>query len=122
MTQADSPDILQLPNVDLSRDAVIRRIKSALERRSGKKWSVTGGRGTAYGWITITAPPKRCDEYGCLTPEDRQQLAFLLGFDSPEYNIGPGGENVPAQHDFYQEFIDRAEGREPHVKGVPLWD
>lgn len=42
-----------------SRDEAIREIKRALEKRSGKRWSVTGGRGTAWGWITIDAPPAR---------------------------------------------------------------
>ena len=37
----------------------IRRIKAALKRRSGKEWSVTNSRGTAWGWLTINAPPKR---------------------------------------------------------------
>lgn len=41
------------------RDTAIKAIRTALRRRSGKTWSVKGGRGTAYGWITISAPPKR---------------------------------------------------------------
>ena len=41
------------------RDTTIKRIKTALQQRSGKTWSVTGGRGTAWGWITIDAPPRR---------------------------------------------------------------
>ena len=44
---------------DLSRAAVIARIKRGLESRSGKRWSVTGGTGTAYGWLHIDAPPAR---------------------------------------------------------------
>lgn len=49
------------PKVEhLDRDEAIKRIKAALKRRSGKPWSVTGGRGTAWGWIKIDAPPKRC--------------------------------------------------------------
>lgn len=48
-----------LNEIDTDRNAVIARIKSALQRRSGKSWSVTGGRGTAWGWITIDAPPTR---------------------------------------------------------------
>jgi len=114
----EAPDIFQLSNVDLSRDAVIKRIKTALESRSGKQWSVTHGRGTDAGWITITAPPGRRDEYDCLTPADRQQLSHLLGGD----DCGSGGASVPPQSDFRQEFIDRAEGRKPSVKGVANWD
>src|SRR5919106_1076456 len=41
------------------RDEAIRQIRAALRRRSGRAWSVTGGRGTAWGWITITAPRAR---------------------------------------------------------------
>lgn len=43
----------------MTRDETIKAIKAALKKRSGKDWSVTGGRGTAWGWIAITAPPKR---------------------------------------------------------------
>jgi hypothetical protein len=41
------------------RDEAIQRIKAALKRRSGKVWSVRGGSGTAWGWITVDAPPAR---------------------------------------------------------------
>jgi len=44
---------------DTSRDAVVKRIKAALQKRSGKQWSVTGGRGTAYGWLQISVPKAR---------------------------------------------------------------
>jgi hypothetical protein len=43
----------------MDRDETIKRIRKALRARSGKDWSVTGGRGTAWGWITIDAPPRR---------------------------------------------------------------
>ena len=41
------------------RNETIALIKKSLQERSGKTWSVTGGRGTAWGWITISVPPKR---------------------------------------------------------------
>lgn len=41
------------------RNETIKIIRDALKRRSGKPWSVTGGRGTAWGWIRIDAPPAR---------------------------------------------------------------
>ncbi len=44
----------------LTRHEAIKRIKTALQKRSGKTWSVTGGRGTAWGWLRIDASPKRC--------------------------------------------------------------
>ena len=43
----------------LDRDEAIARIRTALRRRSGVAWSVKGGRGTAWGWLRISAPPSR---------------------------------------------------------------
>ena len=43
----------------IDRDEAIKRIRAALKRKTGKAWSVTGNRGTAWGWIDIQAPPKR---------------------------------------------------------------
>ena len=51
----------------MDRDQTIVAIRTALKKRSGKQWSVKGGRGTASGWITISAPPKRL---GCQVPHD----------------------------------------------------
>lgn len=131
-------------SIDFNRDAVIRRIKTALERRSGKRWSVTGGRGTAWGWLTIDAPPGRrtwsnrlkanaspChmpedyEEYdsgqpgGHSSPADRAELGKLLGFDNP---VHCQGQQVPASHDHYREFIERAEGRPVTEVAKPYWD
>ena len=128
-------------DMDLTRAAVIARIKTALQRRSGKAWSVTGGKGTAYGWITIDAPPARrtarfvqrpgtagnpgdFDDRdtgelgGHITPDDRAALAALLGLETVHFQ----GVNVAAGHDYYREYIDRAEGRAPSVTGRPYWD
>jgi hypothetical protein len=41
------------------RDATIKALRVALKAKTGRAWSVTGGRGTAWGWITITAPAAR---------------------------------------------------------------
>ena len=43
----------------VGRNETIKAIRKALRARSGKSWSVTGGRGTAWGWLTIDAPPAR---------------------------------------------------------------
>src|SRR4030065_1969408 len=80
---------------DLSPAAVIARIKRALESRSGKRWSVTGGTGTAYGWLHIDAPPSR------RTWRDRPRPgATGLGTyaeDYEPYDSGqPGGSSSPA--------------------------
>lgn len=104
-------------------------IKAALRRRTGKHWSVTIKRGTSYGWITVTAPPSRCNyDWKGENPgtghhpslEDRQHLARLLGLESDFAH--PQGVQIPAGSDYYQEYVDRAEGRKPTVLGKPYWD
>lgn len=125
----------------LDRDEAIARIRAALRHRSGKAWSVTGGRGTAWGWIRVDAPPARRtwrereagrDENGLpiyesydagepggrASPSERRELAALLGLDSVHFQ----GLSIPASSDYYREYVDRAEGREPEVRGAPYWD
>ena len=104
-------------NENLSRNAVITRLKTALRARSGRAWSVTGGRGTAYGWITIdTMPSRRTDDQA--RTEDQKELARVLGLDG----VHRQGVRIPASHDYYREYIDRAEGRTPSVIVHPYWD
>ena len=62
----------------MDRNETIAALKAALKARSGGNWSVTGGRGTAWGWIRICAPPKRCTEYGTMSAEDCAELARLF--------------------------------------------
>lgn len=89
------------------RDAAIVAIRCALRRRSGRNWSVTGGRGTTWGWITITSPPSRRDEHGCLTAEDAAELAALLGLPTVHFQ----GQAVRNGQAARREFVARAEGR-----------
>jgi hypothetical protein len=127
----------------MDKKETINQIRKALKRRSGKSWSVTGGSGTAWGWLNITAPPKHCTghavqiqgsmgmnpedfEYkdtgelnGNMTPTDQTELGKLLGLDKP---VHFQGESIPAGHDYWQEYIDRAEGRTPSVVGKQYWD
>lgn len=127
----------------MDRKETIQRIKAALYRRSGKQWSVTGGRGTAWGWLTITAPPCRCtwshrlkagvttdrpedyEEYNSLEPghnmgpEDRAELGQLLGLNG---SVHHQGVSIAASNDHWQEYIDRAEGRTPSKIAQPYWD
>lgn len=102
---------------DLNRDTAIKTIRDSLKTRSGKVWSVTGGKGTAWGWITITAPPARRGDFGYMSDADRTELAELLGTD-----VHCQGVLVPASNDYRREFIDRAAGREPAVIAAPYWD
>ena len=102
----------------LERNDVIKRIKKALQKRSGRTWSVTGGRGTAYGWIKISSPPKRMENW-YMPESDRKELGDLLGLSKP---VHQQGESIPSSNAYYQEYIDRAEGREPTRIGTPYWD
>lgn len=43
----------------IERKDAVKRIKAALKKKTGKTWSVTGGRGTAWGWLCVQAPKKR---------------------------------------------------------------
>lgn len=136
-----TPDTLKVPQ---TRDEVIKAIKAALERRSGKRWSVTGGRGTAYGWLRIDVPPKErtwhyrdtgqedsrgrpiyedyddpTKPYGYMSPARRQELADLLGLENP---VHCQGESIPASTAHYLEYLDRAEtGRAEH-RAEQYWD
>ena len=100
------------------RDDAIKAIRTALRKRSGKAWSVTGGRGTAYGWITISAPPARRGEYGSMTEEDSTELAALLGLDRVHHQ----GQDVPASDAYRAEYVARAQGRTPDRYGTRYWD
>lgn len=127
----------------MTRNETIKIIRAALKRRSGRSWSVTGGRGAAYGWINIDAPPARQtwrwdnprsgtnpEDYtveindrepdcGHTGPADREELAALLGLEHRAYFQGV---SIPAASDYYQEYIDRAEGRTPARHGERYWD
>ena len=126
----------------MDRNETMSAIKRNLQRRSGKAWSVTGGRGTAWGWITIDAPPSRrtwsCrlkagavhdypedyEPYDCgqpgheMGPEDRAELAGLLGLEKVHHQ----GVSIPAGSDYRQEYLDRSEGKVPTKCGEPYWD
>jgi hypothetical protein len=101
------------------RNDAIKLIRAALKRRSGKTWSVTGGRGTAWGWLTITSPPARRGEFGYMTDTDRAELGKLLGLDGPAHHQGV---SIPAGSDYRREYVDRAHGLTPSIHGTPYWD
>lgn len=129
----------------MDRNETIKRIRAGLKRRTGRSWSVTGGRGTAWGWIKIDAPPARrtfqsvpkpsnpmslpgaegwewkdTGEPGHYAgPEDCRVLAEALGLDAPAHFQGV---SVPASSDYYREYVERAEGTPVTKKAVPYWD
>ena len=101
----------------MDRNEAISRIKAALKARSEKRWSVKGGRGTSWGWITIDAPPSRIGCFSELTPADQQELSELFGV-----KVHQQGISIPAGSDYYAEYVDRAEGRTPAICGEQYWD
>lgn len=102
------------------RDNVIRRIKAGLAAR-GFRYSVTGGSGTAWGWIHIDLLPS---VERLLTPDKRKQayleLHRALGFDPKTFLTS--GVSVAASRDYYREYVDRAEERAPAKIAQPYWD
>lgn len=76
------------PTFRAGRNEAAKAMRQMLRKRSGKAWSVKGGRGTASGWLTISAPPSRCVGYGYMTPEDCRELAELLGKANPIHDQG----------------------------------
>ncbi|HEX6620417.1 MAG TPA: hypothetical protein VF024_12195 [Solirubrobacteraceae bacterium] len=129
--------------VSIDRNTAIHAIRAALRRRSGKTWSVTGGRGTGWGWIRICAPRARLTgervetgertpagdptytwidtgEYtGSMTEADMRELGELLGLGR---DASQQGVSVPSSSGHYYEYIARAEGRSPTTYGKQYWD
>ncbi len=70
--------------------AYTKALREALKRVTGRTWSVTLGKGTAYSWIGVTAPPARRGRFGYMTPEDQALLADATG-ESPH----PQGFSIP---------------------------
>lgn len=115
--------------MDNSRANTIKRIKTGLVERTGRQWSVTGGRGTAYGWISITAPNARlvcstecgpaCTHYrGYMSADDRALLALALSVE----RVHNQGVSIASSNAHYTEYVDRAEGRTPSAIGTQYWD
>ena len=120
--------------VYMKREDAIARIKAGLKARSGKTWSVTGGRGTAWGWLRIDAPPARRGfdgaglvkvapaykgDVGASSLAEREELGRLLNLGHPVHHQG---ESVPSGSHYWEEYVARAEGRTPERYGAPYWD
>jgi hypothetical protein len=82
----------------MDRNEAIAKIKKGLKVRSGKTWSVKGGRGTSWGWIDIDAPPKRrtWKDVQTNTPEPPSPGARYRGVDcvTPYYRVEAGAEDA----------------------------
>jgi hypothetical protein len=103
------------------RERTVKLIRTALRLRSGKAWSVSIGRGTARGWITITAPPAR-HWNGHMSLDDRAELGRLLYGESGE-PVHAQGESVPASSEYRRVYIQRAlYGTANGFTASPYWD
>jgi hypothetical protein len=115
-------DVAEFGSLDgtVQRDVAIARIKAALKRRSGRSWSVTGGTGTAWGWIRIKSMPKACGRFGEMSAADITELATLLGVSE---NLVNGGFSVPASSDHRKQAIALATtGTTLGLKAEQYWD
>lgn len=99
------------------RNATIASIRKALRTRSGKTWSVKGGRGSSWGWIEVSAPPARLDRFDMMSAEDQAALAGLMGRE-----VGRQFLMVPAGTDFRHAALERAWGLPVTVTPVAYWD
>jgi hypothetical protein len=107
----------------MTRDETIKEIRAALKRRTGKLFSVTGGKkGTAWGWIRIDAPPKIRDTDEGNNWRKELHAALNLGDRFTTDSGHAYSIDIPAAYDFRQEYIDRANGRPPSVIGKHYWD
>jgi len=102
------------------RNVVIGRIKRALAER-GFRYSVTGGRGTAWGWIHIALLPS---VEKLLTPEKRTAAAREL---HAAFGLNPrcftsDGISIAASTAHYREYLERAQGKTPTKAAEPYWD
>jgi hypothetical protein len=100
------------------RNTTIAAIRDALRRRTGRAWSVTGGRGTAWGWITVSSPPARRVGYGYLSDEDATALAAALNLE----RVHAQGVSIPASYGHRAEYVARALGKAPTTYGERYWD
>lgn len=106
-------------DIPLDRNRTIQALRLALKARTGRTWSVRGGRGSVWGWITITAPPSRCGTHREMSDEDREILAAAL--DHNTRYVSTQGVDIPASTAYRREYLARACGQ-PYERANPYWD
>jgi hypothetical protein len=98
----------------IGRNDAIAQIKAALKAR-GHRYSVRGGRGTAWGWIDVD-----------LLPAVRESLADEAAYralgDAFGLANGYGAVSIPASSAHYREYIQRAKGETPAEIAQAYWD
>lgn len=119
-TANDVAEVVGSLDGTVQRDVAIARIKASLRQRSGRSWSVTGGTGTAWGWIRIKSMPKACGRFGEMTAADITELAGLLGVAE---SLVRGGFSIPASSDHRKQAIAlAATGTTLGLKAEQYWD
>ncbi len=90
---------------------IIFIIKSGLEKRSDKKWTIK----SSFNGYCITSPAARRKD-DLMSVNDAQELGALLGLDKISqggYEFGTGSRD----HNYWKEYIYRAWGLPPKVFG-----
>ena len=105
-------------HISIDRDEAIAQIKAAFKAR-GLRYSVKGGRGTAWGWIHIDLLPS---DYKKMDEDGRKAAYKRLGEDIGLDRLCYSSEGIPSTSDYYREYVDRASGKTPSVFGKPYWD
>jgi len=100
-----------------TRNTTIKALRAVLKVRTGQPWSVTGGRGTSWGWITVDAPPARRDGYQ-ITVEDGALLMVAFGMDHRR----PGNLGIPASTAYRRVYLQRAHGVPRTFTAEQYWD
>lgn len=102
--------------LERNRSEVTKMIKGFLKARTGRDWSVTGGTGTAWGWLRITAPKGRKVDFRA-TMEDQILLGLAMGCDWPQEAF-----SVASSDGHWLAALQRAAGLEVTGSEVPYWD
>jgi len=100
----------------MDRDEAITAIKAALKAR-GLRFSVTGGRGTAWGWISVKPMP------ATLKGLDHDARAAKYREVSQAFGLsGSGDVSIAASDAYRREYLERAQGLQPTAIAEPYWD
>jgi len=98
------------------RNKAITALRAGLRRRSTKTWSVRGGRGTAWGWITVTAPPSRLDQYGGMSKADQEELSRIF-----REHVHHQGISIPASNPYREAYVERVLHGSTSLNPQPYW-
>jgi hypothetical protein len=114
---AAAPVASQTRTEPIGRDEAIAQIRAALKAR-GLRYSVRGGRGTAWGWIDVDLLPAVRES---LADDARKQAYRELG-DVFGLANGYDSISIASSSAHYREYIQRAKGETPAEIAQPYWD